>query len=234
MDEKETKPLTPAQIHAGHRQRLRANYLKNGADGFNDHQLLEFLLSYAIPRKDTNGLAHLLIQHFGSLENVFQATLEELCKVEGMNERIAILIRLVPDMVRRCWTNRSKIETISTTEEAADYLEPYFRGERQERIYLLSLGANDRILACDCLANGKSDRVTLEPKALVEAALRHRAKTLILAHSHPSGYPEASGEDVAVTRQCRLLLRQMDIELRDHIIFADDDYFSMAQSQGFW
>ncbi len=224
----------PVNLHAGHRKRVRERYLTLGEEAFSDHQLLELLLFYALPRKDTNELAHVLLNHFGSLEGVFRATVDELCHVEGISESSAALIHLVPDLYYRCQKSESRAPVIKTREDAAEYLRPYFEHQRKEMAYFLSVGENGKVLGCDLIGAGGDSEVYLDVNRMIEAALRHRACWCVMAHSHPSGIAMPSPEDLFTTRQCRLLLQQVGIDLRDHVVFADDDYYCMADSPGFF
>lgn len=218
-------------LHAGHRQRMKQRFLENGERAFDDHQLLEILLYYAVPRADTNELAHLLIRQFGSLAGVFNADPAELCKVKGMGGHAAFLIHLMPELMRRYQRSAAEPEKlVSTIDDAAAYLRPYFFGLRKEQIYLLSVDHKDRVVGCDFLGEGSDLSVGLDARLMTEVALRHRAAWVMLAHSHPSGVAIPSGSDVITTRNCYKLLKALEIELRDHLIFADDDYVSMRQS----
>lgn len=225
-------PKKPS-IHAGHRERLRKQYLEFGADALHDHQLLELLLFYALPRRDTNPLAHALLTSFGSLNGVLNASTEELMQVGGLSENTAVLLSLTTQLHRRMALEQNARVSFPSMEDAAEYLEPYFRHKHQEQVYLLSANQRNELLGCDLLANGGDHSVSIEPRSLAELALRHHASWVILAHSHPSGFAIPSQEDIAATRQCRDILQSLGITLRDHLIFADDDYLSMKQSKMF-
>lgn len=235
MTENQTPKKQPKQpsIHAGHRQRVKERYLKSGADSFDDHQLLELMLFYALPQKDTNSLAHELINRFGSLKGVLSATPVELKQVKGMGDSAAVLLNLVPELMRRVVLSREKQTLIHTAEEAGEYLYPYFQGSRTEQVYLLCMNQRDEILGCDLMATGNDVSVGLDTKAMVEVALRHKASWVVLAHSHPSGFAIPSESDMMTTKHCRDLLKSLGITLKDHLIFADNDYLSMKQSKLF-
>jgi len=120
-------------IHDGHRERMRNSFRKDGLAGFNAISALELLLSYAIPRRDTNPVAHALLERFGSLQEVFDASEEELCEVEGVGTSAAVLIRLIPQIMRKSAVDRaSEKRYIMNTRDARDFLAPYFLYERNE------------------------------------------------------------------------------------------------------
>ena len=122
-------------IHDGHREKMRQRYLKSGLDGFADHEALELLLYYAIPRKDTNPIAHALMERYGSLSAVLTAPVEDLCKVEGIGENAAILLRLAPQVYQKARLSDVERETVlNSVERAGTYLMQRFVGERREVI----------------------------------------------------------------------------------------------------
>lgn len=218
-------------IHDGHRQRKKEQFRKHGLAAFADHEVLELLLFYAVPRQDTNPIAHRLLERFGSLEGVFCASHEELLKVEGMGESAATLIRLMFPLCRRVRTEGAKHEIIlNSSERLGEYFLKMFLGERQEVFYEACLDAKGRLLACFRLAEGGADRVNVSLRAVTENALNSGASLVALAHNHPSGVALPSDEDNQTTLQIERLLSGIGIGLVDHIIVADRDYVSLRQS----
>ncbi len=217
--------------HDGHRNRLRQRFLTNGLDTFNDVNALELLLFYAIPQRDTNVLAHTLLDRFGSLEEVFSASPQELMSVKGMGEIAASLIVLIPQMNRRIKVSAaSKATYIRSTRDAGEYLLPRFLHQDCEILLMLSLDSRRKVIGCDELARGVVNAVNVNMRRLVETALKKRASTVIIAHNHPDGIALPSAEDDAVTRQVRAALQLVDIRLEDHIIVAGEDYVSYRDS----
>ena len=134
-------------IHDGHRARMKRRLRESGADSFDDHQLLEMLLFYAIPRSDVNIHAHRLLEHFGSLDRVFEATVDELCRVEGIGEHTATLLHLVPQIERRYQIRRNNgLTKVNSVDQAGRYLLPYFRYEKEEVVYMLCLDVRRRVI----------------------------------------------------------------------------------------
>ena len=218
-------------IHDGHRQRLKKRFLEEGLDGFTDIQVLELLLFYCIPRKDTNPIAHGLLDYFGSLSQVLEAPVEELQKVEGVGETAATFLHLITDVSRFYLVDRStRVSVLPTIDDCAHYLMPYFFGRRNETVYLLCLDAKCKVLCCREIGEGSTNSAGISVRKIVETALGIGATTVVLAHNHPSGVAVPSGDDIQTTRRLAAALAAVEIHLADHIVVADDDWVSLAQS----
>ena len=218
-------------IHDGHRQRLRERFRREGLDNFTEVQVLELLLFHTILRKDTNPLAHALLERFGTLAQVLEAPLEELQKVPGVSENTATFLHLITDVGRYYLVNRTVQCTIlPTIEECARYMVPFFFGRRVETVFLLCLDAKCKVLCCKEVGEGSVNSAAISVRKIVETALASNATTVVLAHNHPSGVAIPSGEDVQTTRRIAQALRAVEVHLADHIVVADGDYVSMAQS----
>ena len=218
-------------VHEGHRSRMKARYRDHGLDNFNDVNVLELLLFYAIPRKDTNELAHALLDHFGSLDKVFEASVPELESVPGIGESAALLISLVPQITRRYMMAKGNcISTIASSVDAGNYLVPRLMFEKDEKALLLCLDAKKSVISCDSLGSGAVNAVNISVRKVVENALRCRASSVILAHNHPAGVALPSREDERITKEIAAALKLVGIPLDDHIIVAGDDYVSFADS----
>ena len=217
-------------VHDGHRKKMRARFLETGLDAFADHEALELLLYYAIPRKDTNGIAHELMNRYGTLEAVLSAPVEDLMRVEGIGEQAAVLLKLVPKVVQKARLSANKDTILNSTERAGSFLLERFRGEKNEVIYQLCLDKKGKLLSCRRLNEGGADSSELNLRRLVENALLASASAVILSHNHPSGIALPSTEDYATTERVQEALRMVGVTLVDHIIVADDDFVSMADS----
>ncbi len=217
-------------LHDGHRERKRVQFRQHGLDGFADHEVLELLLYYAIPRRDTNETAHRLLQKFGTLQNVFNAPAEELSRVEGMGEGAALFLTLLPAVYRRTMRSTGQEKVLNSVEKCGRYFLSLLAQERQETLYQLCLDAKGKLLTCKKQSQGSADCTALSVRQVVENALLSGASAVVLAHNHPSGVALPSENDRAVTLWVRDALKTMDIRLLDHIIVADGDYVSMNQS----
>ena len=214
--------------HDGHRQRKREQFRLHGLDSFAEHEVLELLLFYAIPRRDTNSLAHDLIRRFGSLEQVFSAPIEDLEAVPGMGENAATLLKLVPQITRRARAASAAHEKIlDTTERIGAFFVEHFVAEPNEIMYQLCLDAKGKLLVCHKVSEGDAAGVNLNIRKIVENALRSNAVLVALAHNHPSGVAFPSHEDKIATKMVQDALDTIGVRLVDHIIVADDDYISL-------
>ena len=217
-------------LHDGHRQRVKRRFLAVGAEGMDDHQLLELLLFYAVPRQDTNETAHRLLKHFGSLQNVLHAAPEELTAVEGVGENAAVLLRLTGDIALRARCASLPQKVLNSPDRTGAYFMELLAGEKKELLYQVCLDAKSKLLTCRCISRGSVAASPVQVRQVVENALYAGASAIILAHNHPSGVALPSQQDVLVTRQIQEALAPLNIRLADHIVVADSDYVSMAES----
>lgn len=216
-------------MHEGHRKRLRDSYMQGGADALHDHQLLELLLTFSIPRKDTNPIAHALLAAFGSLDGVLHADVTELEKVEGVGESTALLLSIIGALPSRMAYEKGKPVRLTTPKEAMTYCCTLLSQQRYEVMYIISLDKNLRVLYCEKLSSGTLTETTVYPRLVVESALRHNAHSIVLAHNHPSGDLTPSRADVEATAAMLRALEPIGIRLHDHIIVSKNNAFSMAR-----
>ncbi len=218
-------------MHDGHRRRLRERFRTESLENFQPHEVLELLLYYAIPRKDTNPIAHSLISHFGSLSQVLDASVEELEQVSGISRNSAVLMKLVTEMGRMYMVERAKdTQILKTIKDCGEYLKPYFFGRVNETVFLLCLDAKCKVIGCRKVGEGTVNSANVPIRRIVEIALATNATSVVLAHNHPSGIALPSEEDVVTTHRVAAALRMVDVILADHIIVADDDYVSLVHT----
>ena len=215
--------------HDGHRKRLRERFLLGGEDALTDRELLELLLFYAVPRRDTAPIAQALLEHFGSLQGTLSAPAAELEKLPGMGRGAAALIKLAPSLHRRARLSAASEQVLDTTERIGAHFLELLAGQRREVMYQLCLDAKGRRLHTYKLAEGESAAAAVNVRRIVENALFSGAVLVALAHNHPSGVAFPSPEDRQATSQVRTALESVGVRLVEHIIVADDDYISMRQ-----
>ncbi len=218
-------------IHDGHRQRLMNRFWQEGLDHFEQVQVLELLLFFGIPRKDTNELAHALLERFGSVSRVMNATIVELMKVPGMGKNTATLLHLARELGRYYQVdNAQKGKTMHDCAECGKYLLPYFFGRQVETVFMLCLNASCNVISCREIGEGGINSAVVSSRRVVEVALEEQASTVVLAHNHPCGVALPSREDVQVTRRLAAALASVEVTLFDHLVVADGDFVSMVQS----
>lgn len=217
-------------LHRGHRQRVKERYIEEGLDGFQDHQVLELLLFYAIPMKDTNVLAHQMIKEFGSLALLFEAHPQEIARRCGVTENIAILVSLIPSLSRRYintkWGDKPALDS---SQRAGEYAVSLFTGRTYEVFYLICLDTQNRVIRAVLVHEGTINEAPVYPRIIVETALRHQAHSVILAHNHPGGSLNPSRADIDVTQRIKTALNPIDIKVIDHILVAGTRYMSFAE-----
>lgn len=219
-------------VHDGHRERLRESFIENGGiDAFSDLNALELLLFYAVPRRDTNVIAHHLLNKFGTLHGVFTATEQELTEVDGIGKNAAVLLRLVPQIMKKSEISKTRhMKLIKGSDDAGGYFIPRFMYEEDEVVLMLCLDVHKRILKCVEVGRGAAYAVDTNLRIITETAIRCKAHSVIIAHNHPDGIALPSPEDNAATRQIMAALEPLNIRLTDHIIVAGDDFVSYADS----
>lgn len=218
-------------LHAGHRDRLRTRFREEGLDSFEAHQILELLLFHVIPRGDTNPIAHRLMKRFGSLSAVLEADPNDVASVEGMGEKAALFLSMIPQVTRRYFHDRVLRDRpkLNSSETVAEYLIPLMAGRPEEVFYVLCLDTQCRVVYPALISEGTVKEAAVYPRHVVEAAIRHRAASVILAHNHPAGTIKPSQQDHQLTKLLVQALGPLDIKVLDHIIVAGDQAFSFAR-----
>lgn len=216
-------------IHKGHRQKLKQRVLANGLVGEAPHTILELLLFYGIPQKDTNPIAHELLDRFGSLSGVLRADVSELKTVKGMTENAALLLHLIVPVYEAYSEDLLYAPTLpETTTELVEYMRPKFVGKTTELVYLLCLGENGKLLGLRKVAEGDLSSAELDLRALASAVLETRAQNVILFHNHPNGVAAPSQEDIHATEQIISFLKEMKVRVLNHIVITEREYCSMV------
>jgi DNA repair protein RadC len=216
--------------HNGHRNRLRKKFLDNSFDGLETHEILELMLYYAIPRKDTNPIAHNLIDSFGSISAVFDAPIDKL-KEQGISENCAIYLKLIPQICRTYMEDKhNNSDKIIDIDNIGENLKYKFIGRDYEAVSLLLLDSKHKEVFCGIVSKGSVSACEIYVRKVIELAVQYNAKFAVLAHNHPSGVALPSNADILTTKKVYNALRLIDVVLIDHIIVADNDYVSLKDS----
>jgi DNA repair protein RadC len=226
--------MTPNDLHKDHRKRMRARYIKDGGfDAFDDHKILEFLLFYAVPRRDTNELAHKMINAYNGIANLINADPQDIARRCGVSESVAVLVSMVPQLSRwyiKLCSDAQKSDALDTPAKAGQYALGLLSGKADECFYCISLNIKRRAISADLLSKGGVSRIEIIPREIARLALKHNATSVILAHNHPSSDVLPSQDDRAATAVIAQALDVLDVAVADHIITGAGNYFSFAEA----
>ena len=221
---------TPSQLHAGHRKRMRARFEQSGFSSFSEHEVLEYLLFYGIPRVDTNALAHRLILAFGSLENVLDADEIDLLVIDGVGRSAVNAILMYKEIGAAVMRFSRKTQCLRTYEARREYFYRLLSGENDEVFYLTCLDDQLNVINTVRVADGAPNHVELQKDKIVRLALRHHSSFVMIAHCHPRGIASASDQDVHASFGLARSLGGVGIKMADHIIVSKNKAVSMMET----
>ena len=222
-------------IHSGHRERVRKSFLESGFNGFSDVNKLEMLLFYSIPRKDTNEIAHNLINEFGSISAVFDAPYEMLLKVKGVTEYTAALITMIRELFNVYESNKlenSKV-ILDDIDKTLEYCVSRFIGKTDEHLYALLLDNNLSLINCALVSKGTPNTSSVHIRKIIEQVVASNATSVIICHNHPNGVAAPSSADLMITKEITDALKYMNVRLLDHVIVSGREAISLARNKKF-
>lgn len=220
-------------IHKDHRQRVRARYLSEGIGSMAEHNIVELLLFFGIPYKDTNPIAHELTRTFGDINGILDAPVEELMKIDGIGENAATLIKLTRDIALKYSDAKASGLAEKEYTDITDFIRSKYITETREIVYLIAVDAHGMAEHCTKICEGTIDRASIDNRTVVESVIRFNSKNVIIAHNHPHGFAAPSAADIEATAQLKDLLGSIGVNLVDHVIVSRDDVFSMAKNRKF-
>lgn len=224
-------PKGDSALHKDHRTRMRERGLRDGYECFADHELLEMLLYYSIPRGDTNKTAHLIMEQFGSLSEVLEASFDALLRVQGMGDRSAALFLLIRELIRRFYREtESPGKSYNTVQAIAEYVWPRFLGLTEERLYMLLFNNCMNLLDCMFVSTGDTSGVPANLHRMYRRCVEKGASHVVLAHNHPHGKVFPSAADVEVTNLISLGFFSLGVPLLEHLIIAEDRFFPIVKN----
>ena len=216
--------------YIGHRQRLMKKYRKTGFSGWHDYEILEFILTYVIPVKNTKPPARALLRKFGSLGSVFNAGEKELVEIEGIGPRSAMFLGLFREIASIYLESRvKKTNFLSSPKAVYDYLAVSLKGKREEEFKAIFVDSRNHPVAMETIQTGTVNKSAIYPRKVVESAIKHNAVSIIVAHNHPGGSLKPSQDDLQITEIIREALEVIEISLLDHIIVSSEGYFSFRE-----
>ena len=216
-------------IHSGHRKRMRERFLRSGAVGFADHELIEMILYNTFPRQDTNKIAHKILEEYdNNLCMLIEADPADLMFRCGLNENTAIFFAITAEILRRYSSERFKNKAVMDNSEiAGKYCVYLLSHEKAECFYVISLDAKSRLINKTLIIRGTVSETPVDIRRVVEAVIKSNARSVILAHNHPGGSLVPTVSDIETTVSVVKTLNILDVCVADHIIVADDKYLSM-------
>ena len=219
--------------YIGHRQRLKERFLRGHGQDMADYEMLELLLTLAIPRKDTKPLAKALINEFGSFAGVMGADENTLMSFSGLKESSILVFSIVKEAaLRMTWQNLCAADSpvISNWDAMIDYCRMKMAHKTREEFMLIFLDAKLKVIGQDVQQRGTTDNVAIHPAEVVKSAIFNNAKSVIMVHNHPTGVVTPSKADILVTKQIFTALQSVDIKLQDHIIVGKDECYSFRDA----
>ncbi len=220
---------TPDYI--GHRARGREKYLREGIAGWHDYEILELLLAYSIPRRDTKPLAKKLLKKFKTISRTLNADIKELKEVGGISDAGAVFLKLIQDVTVLC--HREELagrDLLNSPGLVSEYLKSSLKYSADEQFKVLFLNTRNRLIEAETLHTGTVNRSAVYPRKVAERALYHRSTGVILSHNHPAGSLSPSSDDIEATRSIRKALDSVEVNLLDHVIIGGNGYFSFAEN----
>ncbi len=214
-------------IHKDHRKRVRNRFLKSRFNDFSEHEKLELLLYYAIPVKNTNPIAHTLLNKFRSIRGVFDATIDQLTELDGIGEQTAILIKLVPELAREYINSENVCEPLDNSDKVCNFFKKQFIGEYVEKIKAACIDDKLNLVYCDDIAEGTINSVCIDIKRLIQFVYENNCENVIIAHNHPNGDLSPSNDDIRQTVDMYKKLKTIGINLIDHVIVAQGQAISL-------
>jgi DNA repair protein RadC len=220
----------PDDYNRGHRKRLKEKFTASGTDAFHEHEVMELLLTYAIPQKDVKPPAKELLRIFGSLKGVVDAEIADLVKVPGIGEHSAILFKLVKEIAALYLKQKAKEKSqVTCTTELIDFCRTVMGGKRDEEFCVIYLDAQNQIIEFETIQKGIVNQAVVYPRQVLESALKKKASAIILAHNHPSGHVRPSDADIRLTKTIQETAKVLDILVHDHIIIGENRFFSFRE-----
>lgn len=217
-----------ANVHDGHRERMRLRFRETGSfDGFSEHEIIEMLLFYTHPRRNTNEIAHELINRFGSIAGIIEAEYDDLIKVKYITDGAATLFKMLPKFLPVYYNSKNNGMIYDNSQKLIALFEPYFVGLAHEEFRAAYFDNKLALIRNVALDSGDTSGTAVNIRKLVEIALRENAATVAIAHNHPKTASKPSSGDFNTTQQIIDVLKPMKIDFLDHVIVGEDKTISL-------
>lgn len=228
--EKTLPKKDPEKLHEGHRAKMKARFMETGFAGFTEHQIVEMLLFYVYPRIDTNEIAHRLINHYGSLAGIIDASYDDLIENGKMPPNAAILFKIIPGIIPIYHNSKCRREVYDNMEMLKDLFQPYFVALDHEEFRVACFDAQLRLGSCLTINKGGPTGSFVNMRKLTEIVLKENAVNIAIAHNHPKGSPVPSPEDLHVTKLINITMNNIGVRLLDHIVVGENSSVSMREN----
>ncbi|HNW99868.1 MAG TPA: DNA repair protein RadC [Candidatus Cloacimonadota bacterium] len=234
MNEPKTLQLSEQEqrtkFQPGHRQRMLLRYLGEGLDNFTSQEVLELMLGMVLIRRDTKLLSKILIEEFGSLNNVLNASPDELEKISGISKRSIMFLRFFKDASIFCLREKIlKEDCVTSLSDVLAYLQLRYKGEKKEEFRVLFLNNKNMIQRDECISTGTVNEAKIYIRELMELVFHYGSSAIMLIHNHPSGTMKPSQDDLQITRKIKQAMDYVNVRVLDHVIVGDNAYFSFAE-----
>ena len=214
----------PDGLHKGHRERLKKRFLEaNSFDGFEEHQILELLLFYSIPRIDTNEIAHVLLKEFGSIAGVFDADYNDLIKIKNISQNSATLLKMIPRLMSVYYSSKNKDTVYSDSKLIKELFRSRLSGLDHEEFWVACFNGKLELISCELVSSGVVNGATIHMRKIMEIVIKTNAVSIAVAHNHPKGDAKPSNEDIAITREIKSNMESIGVSLLDHIIIGENN-----------
>lgn len=221
---------TKGNIHSGHRRRMREKILNGSAEGFAEHELIEMLLYYSIPRRNTNELAHTLEKEFGGIVGILNADSDHLLSIDGVGDTTVATVKFIRECVHKYVNEANNISNVRLTPgNIGVYIKNLFFGHTREMLYAILLDKDCTVKKVRKISTGTVNATPLYPREIVQFAVNEKYPYLVLAHNHPNGDPNPSQEDIDITKTVEMALSFIEVRLVDHVIVAGERVVSIAR-----
>jgi DNA repair protein RadC len=222
---------SPKPHYHDHRKRLREHFIKNGLEGLKDYEVVELLLTYAIPYKDVKESAKEAIKKFGNVKGIFDAEEEELQKIPYFKDSALSLRKFILEVAKLYHYQTAKATPISLSKkDLLDHCMKKLYTEKVEQFWVISLNSRLSIINEDMISKGLIDKALVYPRQIIETAMKNAAYSILLLHNHPNGNPQPSAEDITITKAIDIPAKLLNMSVYDHIIVAGEKHYSFKDN----
>lgn len=226
------KNNTDKPHYLDHRIRLRDRFMQHGISGLQSYEIIELFLTFVVPQKDVKPAAKQAIEKFGSIKGFFDADEKELSQIPYFKDKALALRKFIKEVSLLYYQQQVEESPISLSkQELINYCQTKIGFQPNEEFWMISLDSKHAIIKENLISKGLTDKTPVYPKHVIEIALKNGASSILLLHNHPNGNPQPSDQDITITKAVEIPARLLNIHLYDHIIVAENQYFSFRENK---